>query len=234
MEPQPPHRTLRSWVYASLKERIITVQIEPGTTLVETQLATEMGVSRSPIREALRQLSKDGLVLTLPNSATTVAPINESDIEQIFEMRDLLESCLVAHAAEVRTEDDLIACDTLLATMPAIIDAVDIPSYAENDATFHTMLWSMAKRQRITETLLPLADHSRRYLNAFSRWLQSESEYTLMASHSEHIAVLQAIRDQDSEEATSAIRIHMNSSRNRIMQGLWNARGGMRAPITAE
>jgi DNA-binding GntR family transcriptional regulator len=82
--------------------------------------------------------------------------------------------------------------------------------------------------------LLPLADHSRRYLNAFSRWLQSESESTLMASHLEHLAVLQAIRAQDSDEATSAIRIHMNSSRNRIMRGLWNAKGEMLAQIAAE
>ena len=231
---QPRHRTLRSWVYASLKERIITVQLEPGAPLVETQLATEMGVSRSPIREALRQLSKDGLVLALPNSGTTVAPIDESDIDQYFEMRDLLESCLVAHAAAAHTAEDLAACECLLETMPAIAQAEDIPHYAENDVRFHTLLWDMAKRPRITETLQPLADHSRRYLNVFSRWLQSESESTLMASHREHLAVLDAIRNRDVEKATATIRAHMNSSRNRIMQGLWNARGGVLTQATSE
>ncbi len=96
---QPPHRTLRSWVYQTLRERIIAGDLAPGEALVEAHLANELGISRSPIREALRQLGQDGLVVTLPNSATTVSSMDAFDIDQVFEVRDLLESCLVAHAA---------------------------------------------------------------------------------------------------------------------------------------
>jgi DNA-binding GntR family transcriptional regulator len=226
MESQPRHRTLRSWVYESLSERIVTGQLVPGSALVETQLATEMGVSRSPIREAIRQLEHDGLVIALPNAATTVAPIVEADIEQYFEMRDLLESCLVAHAAELRTEDELRDCFALLEMMSGIAHAKDIPHYAEADTRFHSLLWKMGKRPRISETLVPLANHVRRYLTFASNWLHSESKETLLASHGEHLVILRAIELQDVDTATAAIRDHMRSSRVRIMQGLWNAQEG--------
>jgi DNA-binding GntR family transcriptional regulator len=202
--------------------------------LVETQLAAEMGVSRSPIREALRELSQDGLVIALPNSATTVAPIDEADIAQIFEMRDLLESCLVAHAAKLRTDTEILECEALLDTMPAIVKAVDIPRYAENDARFHSLLWHMAKRPRISEALVPLANHGRRYLNLTSKWLQSESGATLLASHAEHIEVLEAIKQRDASRATDAIRTHMESSRARIMRGFWSAKEGALTQTTVK
>ena len=196
----------------------------PGTVLVETQLAAEMGVSRSPIREALRQLEQDGLVITLPNSATTVTSFDESDIDQIFEMRDLLESLLVAHAAVERTDDNITECANLLAEMPAYAAAEDIPHYAAGDFQFHSLIWRMAKRRRIMDTIIPIANQGRRYMSLTSKALQSEFQETLMASHLEHMAVFEAIQQRDADLAVHAIRIHMNSSRKRILKTLWEER----------
>ena len=218
MTSQPRHRTLRSWVYESLSERIITGQLMPGTVLVETQLAAEMGVSRSPIREALRQLDQDGLVVNLPNSTTTVAPFEESDIDQIFEMRDLLESMLVGHAAIERTEAELAECAALLDTMPGFAAKEDIPHYAAGDALFHSLIWRMGKRPRILETIMPIANQGRRYLNLASKALRNEFDKTLLASHEEHLQVFDAIREQDELRAKIAIREHMLSSRARILR----------------
>ena len=224
LNAQPPHRTLRSWVYQTLRSRIIAGDLSPGETLVEAHLATELGISRSPIREALRQLGHDGLVVTLPNSATTVTSMDEFDIDQIFEIRDILESCLIAHAAISRTDQELADCQALLDQMPRPAELEDIRSYAELDVQFHGLLWQMAKRPMVTETLLPIADQARRYLNLSSRTLHSETSETLKASYGEHLQIFQSIRDGDVTEAVAATRIHMHSSRKRILQSLYDAR----------
>jgi DNA-binding GntR family transcriptional regulator len=217
LESQPRHRTLRSWVYENLTERIVTGVLEPGAALVETQLASEMGVSRSPLREALRQLAQDGLVITSPNTGTIVAPVYEEEIDQIFEMRDLLESCLVAHAATMRTEEELAEARALLQRMEQFIDGPDIPNYAESDSRFHTLLWTMGKRPLIRESMQSVANQARRYLAHASRTLQTESPSTLRASHEEHLAVLTAIEGRDPDAAVKAIRHHMEQSRYRIL-----------------
>lgn len=222
---QPPHRTLRSWVYETLMERIIAGDLEPGETLVEAQLAQELGISRSPIREALRQLGQDGLVITQPNSATTVSPMDEFAIDQVFEIRDLLESCLVAHAAVVRTDEELAECAAIIERMPEAANSEDIRRYAELDVQFHRLLWRMAKRPKVTETLIPIANQAQRYLSISSRTLHSESKETLLASYGEHGRMFSAIADCNVAEAVSATRDHMSSSRRRILQIYQRANG---------
>jgi DNA-binding GntR family transcriptional regulator len=220
MNPQPPHRTLRSWVYETLRERIVAGELAPGETLVEAQLAQDMGISRSPIREALRQLGQDGLVVTQPNSATIVSTVDEFDIDQVFEIRDLLESCLIAHAAIARTEVELAECATILAQMPGVAEAEDLRRYAELDVQFHSALWKMAKRPMVTETIRPIVNQARRYLSLSSRTLGPESVDTLLASYHEHVRMLAAVEDCNVAEAVDATRIHMSSSRKRILQNM--------------
>jgi DNA-binding GntR family transcriptional regulator len=139
------------------------------------------------------------------------------DIDQIFEIRDLLESCLVAHAAVARTEQELLDGATLSARMPRLAAAGDIRGFADVDVEFHRLLWEMAKRPRVTEALLPVADQSRRYLSLSSRSLKSESSETLAASCKEHAEILAAIGEKDVVGAVAAIRKHMSSSRKRIL-----------------
>lgn len=218
MNAQPPHRTLRSWVYETLRERIIGGDLAPGEALVEAHLAHELGISRSPIREALRQLGQDGLVVTLPNSATTVSSMDAFDIDQVFEVRDLLESCLVAHAALARTPEELSQCANLVRLMPDVASSEDIRRYADLDVQFHSLLWQMAKRPIVRETLLPIADQGRRYLSLSSRTLHSESRETLLASYEEHRRIFSAVEQCDVSEAVAATRDHMSLSRKRILQ----------------
>lgn len=219
-EARPAHRTLRHWAYDTLKELIVSGQLEPGQALVEAKLSTDLGISRSPIREALRQLGHDGLVVSTPNSGTIVSPIDTSEIDQVFEVRDLLESCLIAHATLVRTRQEIESAERLVSDMPAAVDAVDIHAYARLDVAFHHHLWSMAHRPRVMEVLIPVADQSRRFLSLSSRRLQTESSETLGASYREHLEMLAAITAGDVDRAVTATRRHMESSRRRILNDL--------------
>jgi DNA-binding GntR family transcriptional regulator len=213
-------------VYETLRERIISGELAPGQSLVEAHLATELGISRSPIREALRQLGQDGLVVTMPNSMTKVSSMDEFDIDQIFEIRDLLESCLIAHAAVARTQLELDVCARVVGQMPEVAATEDIRRFADLDVQFHRLLWQMAKRPMVGEVLLPIADQARRYLNLSSRTLHSESRVTLMASYSEHLAMFAAIRANDVAGAVSATRDHMSSSRKRILMHMEHTKEG--------
>lgn len=219
-EARPAHRTLRAWAYDTLKELIVTGELEPGQALVEARLSSDLGISRSPIREALRQLGHDGLVITTPNSGTIVSPVNTFEIDQIFEIRDLLETCLVAHAAIVRTDDEVSATSHLVERMPAAAAAGDIRQFADLDVAFHRQLWAMAKRPRVMEVLIPVSDQTRRFLSLSSRQLQSESTETLGASYREHLEMLNAIDAGDVERSVAATRRHMSSSRRRILHDL--------------
>jgi len=214
------HRTLRAWAYDTLKELIVTGELEPGQALVEAKLSSDLGISRSPIREALRQLGHDGLVITTPNSGTIVSPVNTFEIDQVFEVRDLLETCLVAHAALARTADELTACSRIVDEMPAAAANEEIRAYAALDVQFHQLIWDMAKRPRVVEVLVSVSDQARRFLNLSSRQLHSESAETLLASLTEHREILAAIDEGDVERSVAATRLHMSSSRRRILHNL--------------
>lgn len=219
VQTQPQYRTLRSWVYDTLRERIIVGDLAPGAPLVEARLSEEFGISRSPIREALRQLGQEGFVQTLQNSATTVTTYDRADVEQILEVRDLLESTLLAHAAVAREDEELITANELIETMRAIAKTGNVRDFARADFAFHEFLWQMAKRPRVVEILLPVADHARRYLNVWSRERNLETPDTMNATCDEHAVILDAVADRDAPRAVTAVQTHMRSSRSRILEG---------------
>lgn len=220
MHAQPKHRTIRSWVYDTLRERIISGELGPGEALVEARLAEDLGISRSPIREALRQLGQEGFVRTLQNSATTVATCDAFEVEQIFEMRDLLESSLVAHAAVARSDEEVTDCRAVIAQMRALADVGEREQFEQLDRELHQRLWTMARRPRVAETITPIADHARRYMNVATRELNYERPATMRMSCDEHEAMLDAIADRDVARAVEAARTHMRGSRQRVLKGV--------------
>ena len=187
---QPEFRTLRSWVLGSLSEQILNGVLLPGHQLVESELAKTMGISRSPIREALRQLEQEGLVITLPNSSTTVAPIRATDIDQVFELRELLEPEIVVRAAGQRHPSEVARCQVLLEQIAVMVAEGDTISFAKADIDFHQALWLMGRRPKMSETLLRLSRETRRYIALTARSLPSG---TLFTSQDDHERILAAV-----------------------------------------
>lgn len=227
MDKQPEFRTLRSWVLESLSEQILNGVLLPGHQLVESELAKSMGISRSPIREALRQLEQEGLVITLPNASTTVAPIRPTDVEQVFELRELLEPEIVSRAADRGDISGIARCRLLLDEMGTMVAQGDTISFAKADIGFHQALWLMGRRPKMSEVLLRLSRETRRYIAFTARSLR---ESTLYTSHGDHERILAEIESESTGKAAEAMRMHLATSRVRIVDYVTSMQKAMESP----
>ncbi|GAA4901985.1 DNA-binding GntR family transcriptional regulator [Stackebrandtia albiflava] len=196
--------SLRDLVYRTLKRRIIEVRVPPGHRLIERDLATELDVSRIPVREALRLLSAEGLVVIVPGRGTIVSPFTPRDVRDLFDVRTGVEVLATRLAAERATEDDLARLRELLAVARRHTD--DPHRLTEHNADFHNELVAVSGN-RLLETLM-------RPLDSRLRWLfHLAVELDPVAQCREHETIYRAIAAHDVEEATRLAAQHIENSR---------------------
>jgi DNA-binding GntR family transcriptional regulator len=135
--PPVERRVLRHEVLLGLRTGILSGDIAPGTRLLEVPLANELGVSRGPIREALRQLEQEGLVEFFPHRGAVVVGVAEAEVETIYGIRALLEGRAFASACRVVTDDDIDALAEMVEKMIDASEAGDLRAVTELDLQFH-------------------------------------------------------------------------------------------------
>ena len=135
--PPVERRVLRHEVLLGLRTGILSGDIAPGTRLLEVPLANELGVSRGPIREALRQLEQEGLVEFFPHRGAVVVGVAEAEVETIYGIRALLEGRAFARACRVVTDEDIDALAAMVAKMIEASEAGDLRAVTELDLQFH-------------------------------------------------------------------------------------------------
>ena len=135
--PPVERRVLRQDILLGLRSGILSGEIPAGTRLLEIPLATELGVSRGPVREALRQLEQEGLVEFFPHRGAVVVGVGESEIETIYAIRALLEERAFAKACRVVDDAELDALSDTVEKMIAASEAGDVAAVAEHDMHFH-------------------------------------------------------------------------------------------------
>jgi DNA-binding GntR family transcriptional regulator len=128
---------LREHVYERLQQMLVTRVLAPGDHLVEERLAGQLGVSRGPVREALRQLEQEGLVEFFPHRGAVVVGVAEAEVETIYGIRALLEGRAFAQACRVVTDADLDALAETVESMIAASEAGDVAAVTEYDLLFH-------------------------------------------------------------------------------------------------
>ena len=187
--------TAQELVLASLREAILTAALPPGSRLRQERLADQFGTSRIPVREALRALEHEGLVTSLPYRGFTVTELDADDIEEVYELRILLESQAVRLAVPLMTDEDLTTLEVLYAQMTHASAGEAQLAARER---FYISLYSMAGRPRLVSLIARLRQEVARSL----RWptLQHAPE------HHEHFFEL--IRTGDQEGAASQLASH--------------------------
>jgi DNA-binding GntR family transcriptional regulator len=198
--------SLRETAYATLKARIIGLDLHPGQRLVERDIATELGVSRVPLREALHQLESEGLVVLVPRQGALVAPFTRADVEQLFEVRENVEVLAFRLAALRRSAADL-------ATMAAAVDAARVALAAHDDAAtaaanagFHAAVVQACGNPLLRSMLAPL--------DARVRWLfHLTKQRDTREQCEEHAAMLAAIEAQDGDAVADLALAHVTSGR---------------------
>ncbi|MBQ7498257.1 MAG: GntR family transcriptional regulator [Selenomonas sp.] len=209
------YQPLREVVCESLREAIRNGVLKPGERIMEIQLAEELGVSRTPVREAIRKLELEGYVIMMPRRGTYVATMSIRDINEIFEIRTALESLSNGLAAERITDEELEHLQRLLVIIGGYIADNDIEKIVETDIEFHDLLYHAARNTRLVGVISNLRDQLTRF-----RTLSMSYPGRLEATLEEHRAIVEAIAQGDVNTARKAAEMHMENSEKTLLQAM--------------
>jgi len=197
-------RIVISQVYSYLRKKILDGTVPPGTVLSQVQLAQEIGVSRTPLREALRMLQKEGLVLAEHNHRVRVADIDIGELESFYASSIMLESLAIALSVPRLTQDDFDKLASALDQMHAASERRDMQSWDEGNRQFHAVLSSYTEGQ-LRETIKRSIDASERYRRIKLQNLSRSWE----VAEVEHQAIFEACRKGNRDAAVDLLARHL-------------------------
>jgi len=198
---------LKHKVYEAIKKRIIDLSLPPGEQLVEQRLAEGLGVSKSPVREALLRLEREGFVCTLPFKGRFVSGTTEKNIREIFQFREALEGFCFKMACRSFSEEEMQEVREILSeTNKALQKEEDVNRSVAGNIQFHVFFCSKTNNTRITLAYSMLRDEVDRYWNIAKRNL-----WRIAKSHKEHIWIFEAIEQRDEIEAERRLLKHLRS-----------------------
>ena len=203
--------SLSRQAYQRIRDKIITLQLSPGALVNEAALIDELQIGRTPIREALQRLACEGLVVLRPRRGAFVASLSITDLQQIFELRRILEGYAAVLAAERATEADLTAMEATLTKLHEADRRGDAQAYIEVDRAFHRAL-ARGAHNRFLEYILTRMYH----LNLRLWYLALDKIGPMRETIEEHRRVLEAVARHDGPQAGAAIGDHITAFQTRI------------------
>lgn len=209
------YKPLRELVFESLREAIIQGRLKPGERLMELTLAEELGVSRTPVREAIRKLELEGFVVMVPRKGAYVAGITEKDINDVFEVRAALEALAAGLAAERITEEELDELERSLVQLAEASQSGDINAVVEHDTRFHDLIYRASRNQRLMQIVSNLQDQIQRFRLA----TLSRPGRTRRAVE-EHKKIVEAIAERNVELAQQLAREHIENAEANLLNGM--------------
>ncbi|AEF92987.1 transcriptional regulator, GntR family [Desulfotomaculum nigrificans CO-1-SRB] len=213
------YKPLREVVFETLREAIITGKLEPGERLMEIQLAEEMGVSRTPVREAIRKLELEGFVVMIPRKGAYVAGISHKDITDVFEVRAALEALAAGLAAERATEEEIENLNRSLIAYSEQTNRQNITGIVETDTDFHDLLYKCSRNER----LIMIITHLREIIQRVRTVSLSQPGRSKDAIE-EHRQIVDAIADRNVELAQTLAREHIYNAENIMLNSLKGAK----------
>lgn len=209
------YKPLREIVFETLRDAIINQTLEPGERLMEIQLAEEMGVSRTPVREAIRKLELEGLVIMVPRKGAYVAGISVKDIHEVFEVRAALEGLAASLAAQRITDEELDEMERSLFVESGEIDGNNLRSIVEIDTTFHDLLYKAARNEKLLQMVNNLQEQLQRFRSA-SLARPGRSKTAL----DEHRKILEALALRDAKLAQDLAIEHIENAELAMMESI--------------
>lgn len=198
---------LRDVVFHTLRRAILMGELEPGERLMELQLTEKLGVSRTPIREAIRKLELEGLVVMVPRKGAAVAKITEKDLLDVLEVRCSLEELAVELACERISEEALQLLESSMKEFQeSLSSGKDITAIAEKDVQFHDIIFEATGNRRLIQMVSNLQEQMYRYR---IEHLKNPDTYPQILQ--EHEEILACLVKREREEARAAIRRHITN-----------------------
>ena len=195
---------LRDVVFNTLRRAILKGELKPGERLMEITLADKLGVSRTPIREAIRKLELEGLVVMAPRKGAKVASITERDLNDVLEVRKGMEVLAISLACKRITGEELEKLETIEQSFQKLIESGNLTELAEMDVKFHDTIYQATNNQRLVQLLNNLREQMYRYRLEYLKDTQSHDRLV-----EEHQRIVDAIIDKNKEEAVRLIQEHI-------------------------
>jgi DNA-binding GntR family transcriptional regulator len=202
----------------SLRQSILDGAFAPGQRLMDSEIASRMGVSRSPVREALRQLEKDGLVCYTANRGCTVIDLSREDLTQLYGIRAVLEGLAAAWACQSIQDAHLSELKRLCCEMQALLpfqSDADRVTFLHKDAEFHELLIEAAGSPRLADTLAGVRLQIRMMMAAIIVAARASAQ-----AAGEHALMVNALSSRNAEDAERLARRHVEDSRARMLRFL--------------
>jgi DNA-binding GntR family transcriptional regulator len=197
------HRTLDSFVVEEVRERIVSGVLEGGTKIDQQALAEELGVSRMPVREALRRLSAEGFVELISHRGAIVAQLSPEEIIEIYEMRGVLQGLASRLAVPNYTDEGIEAIGKILETMDK---TKDVTKWTELNRTFHERIESPSNARHLIQLIERLTQQCAPYLQISVRYLHAEE-----SAVESHHAIYEACVARDADALEQAVRAHLSN-----------------------
>ena len=202
--PMNEYLPLRDVVFTTLREAILKGNLKPGERLMEIQLAKRLGVSRTPIREAIRMLELEGLVVMIPRKGAEVAKITEKDLKDVLEVRCALEELAVELACRYITTEQIDHLKQIVDEFKIAMAGHDVTSIAEKDVAFHDVIFTATHNRRLIQLISNLSEQMYRYRVEYLK--NPESHEQLVREHEE---IIDNLERNDVEQAKKNINHHI-------------------------
>lgn len=211
---------LRDVVFITLRDAILKGDLQPGERLMEISLAKQLGVSRTPIREAIRMLEKEGLAVTEPRRGARVAGMTEKDLNDVLEVRDALDELTVKDACERMTDEDFEKLEKALSEFKIKVSEKKIKEIVEADEAFHNVLYEAARNPKLFDIVQNLKEQMYRYRFEYVKEL---SDYSTLIS--EHEQIIDGLRNKDKDMVVSIMHEHLRNQVESVRKSIIEKKG---------
>lgn len=203
---------LRDVVFNTLRQAILTGELKPGERLMEIHLANRLGVSRTPIREAIRKLELEGLVTMIPRRGAEVAQITEKSMNDVLEVRRAVDALCVELACDRITEEELEALKAACDAFEQAVRTKDVKKIAKADVELHDIIVQATGNKRLIQLVNNLSEQMYRYR---FEYIKDFTQHEKLVE--EHRIIYESIVKKDKETACEAAKMHIDNQKNTII-----------------
>lgn len=215
------HQTLREKILETIREAILKGTLKPGEKVAEPELAERFGISRTPIREAFRQLESEGYLTVIPRKGAVVAALSEQDVQEFYAIKSILEGYAAELAASRLSERDIEKLEAINEKLKELAKDGDVKAFFRTHGEFHDLFVKAAGNQKLSELINQLGMKFNR-LRMASLSVQGRMDISV----AEHERLIEAFKNQDGEQAENLVKKTAAIGGQVLLESLTEAEGG--------
>ena len=216
----PERKPLGHYVFENLKQAIVRGDFSPGNRLVESRIAEAMGISRTPVREAIHKLEREGLIKKLPQGGFYVLNLSREEIEETFGIRSVLESYAARLAAIKHQRQELEPLEEKIEAFQYFLNRGEMEALLKINTEFHSLLYAMSRSPKLVKMINDLQDQIYRF-----RRIILKIEIMAKTSNDDHRQMLSAMKMRDADRVETLVRQHILRGQKIVLKELENGVG---------